>query len=579
MATSIASSKQEGVLLGHLVGHIGDKLETIAVHRHKEILLGRSPKSHVVLPYLAVSNDHFRLYSTFYESADGTCHDFVYAEDLSTNGMYWQSIDGVKCLIGKGQAVLLSDDDRLILREGPTFEFKCPKPTIPMGRADLVQEKEIPSFSNLYRVKNRILGSGMYGKVLLVEDRFRQKQKVCKVVRLKWSHPPYEDFPVDKLWREIDLLRDISHPNIIQLDRVFYTGDNLYLIEPLICGGDLTSYLNQRDGSLPEMEAALIVYQILKAFEYLHGRDILHRDLKPDNVLLSVPRPGARVILTDFGTSIQIERCGRGRKRLMTECGTIGFYAPEVYGLNPVVKQKGYTAAADMWSLGVLTTSLFTGRSVFDNTYRNRQHKNSHEAMQEASIECDLEEIDEGDNWLYVDKLAKKFIKRLLVLEEKRRMTVDKALQHAWLTHGDRGKVMEEQHQQAIESWKPSWPKADFKEDLCRFMRVQAAETDVRTPYSCLPCILTMEKAKLMPPPHNVRASKRPRPEETFSNGNQQSPHFLVKVAVEDSNKENHALDEDEFSLYNETAREKRGFRTAKAFGDDILRKKVNQQR
>lgn len=99
-----------------------------------------------------------------------------------------------------------------------------------------------------------------------------------------------------------------------------------YIIEELLAGGDLSSYIAQEGSCLEEEDACNKVYQIVKALEYLHDKAIVHRDLKPENVLLSVPSVSARVVLTDFGGASGNLRADVGR--LESLCGTAGYVAP-----------------------------------------------------------------------------------------------------------------------------------------------------------------------------------------------------------------------------------------------------------
>lgn len=99
-----------------------------------------------------------------------------------------------------------------------------------------------------------------------------------------------------------------------------------YIIEDLLTGGDLSSYIAQEENCLEEEDACNKVYQILKALEYLHDKAIVHRDLKPENVLLSVPSVSAKVVLTDFGAATGNLRTEV--RRLESLCGTAGYVAP-----------------------------------------------------------------------------------------------------------------------------------------------------------------------------------------------------------------------------------------------------------
>lgn len=100
----------------------------------------------------------------------------------------------------------------------------------------------------------------------------------------------------------------------------------------MITGGDLFSYIEFKGGRLNEPEAATIVRQILKAIEYLHSQGFVHRDLKPDNILVTSLEEGARIIITDFGSARSIPKANSNKKisrsRMFTLVGTTEFVAP-----------------------------------------------------------------------------------------------------------------------------------------------------------------------------------------------------------------------------------------------------------
>ena len=103
-----------------------------------------------------------------------------------------------------------------------------------------------------------------------------------------------------------------------------------YIIEDLVTGGDLLSYISRkRDNGITANEACVVVFQMLQALEYLHGLKIVHRDVKPENVLTSATAANARVILTGFGHSTNCSGKRKGlSRRMKTVCGTLDFVAP-----------------------------------------------------------------------------------------------------------------------------------------------------------------------------------------------------------------------------------------------------------
>ncbi len=98
-------------------------------------------------------------------------------------------------------------------------------------------------------------------------------------------------------------------------------------MQEIVTAGDLFSYIESKNGKLREVEAAVIIRQILVALSFLHSKNIVHRDIKPDNVLMTSLAAGCRVVLTDFGAARRVES---KMQRMSSISGTHGFAAPYV---------------------------------------------------------------------------------------------------------------------------------------------------------------------------------------------------------------------------------------------------------
>lgn len=118
---------------------------------------------------------------------------------------------------------------------------------------------------------------------------------------------------MDQFYTEIKTLRSLQHPNIIQLYDVFITEDKIYIIMELMSGGELFDYVVQK-GTLTEEEASRIVRKVTSALVYMHSKNVIHRDMKPENLLLAhKPRSShdIEVKIIDFGLSKVRRQCVR----------------------------------------------------------------------------------------------------------------------------------------------------------------------------------------------------------------------------------------------------------------------------
>ncbi|XP_062439755.1 death-associated protein kinase 2 isoform X4 [Rhea pennata] len=220
------------------------------------------------------------------------------------------------------------------------------------------------------------------------------------------------------------LCASMKNPNMAsfkqqKVEDVYEIGEELGRVS----GGELFDFLAQKE-SLSEEEATRFIKQILDGVNYLHSNKIAHFDLKPENIMLldkNIPIPHIKLI--DFGLAHKIED-GVEFKNIF---GTPEFVAPEIVNYEPL------GLAADMWSIGVITYILLSGASPFLG-----------ETKQEtlANITAVNYEFDE-EFFSNTSDLAKDFIRKLLVKDTRKRLTIQEALSHPWITLKEETKVQE----------------------------------------------------------------------------------------------------------------------------------------
>lgn len=224
------------------------------------------------------------------------------------------------------------------------------------------------SWDNVQWMQGALIGQGSFGSVFLALHAVTGELMAVKQVEMPSNTNSVMDRKKENmlaaLKREIDLLRDLHHPNIVQYYGSNSTDQHFNIFLEYVPGGSVAAML-QSYGQLHEPLIQNFVRQILAGLSYLHGKDIIHRDIKGANVL--VDNKGG-IKISDFGISKRVEASALlqpqkngGHMHRPSLQGSVFWMAPEV------VKQTSYTRKADIWSLGCLIVEMFTGNHPFPN--------------------------------------------------------------------------------------------------------------------------------------------------------------------------------------------------------------------
>jgi len=261
----------------------------------------------------------------------------------------------------------------------------------------------------------RFLGAGGFGMVLLGHKISNNKPHAIKVIdkRILISQGQ-----THSIYREKEVLALVEHPFILSLQYAFQTEDHLCLVLDYIQGGNMYSDLMR--GPYTQERAVFYAAQVVLATAHLHELNILYRDLKPDNVLLTLDGyikladMGATRGIADDGTiesgdagTETASKTARGidpaKARRMTITGTHGYRAPEVY-------ERSYGAAADWWNVGLLILEMLTG----DNPLRGDNRKESELLTKNKDIEAVLP--------AYMLPSSRDIVRQLLVRDPNKRL-------------------------------------------------------------------------------------------------------------------------------------------------------------
>mmetsp|Transcript_1071 Transcript_1071/g.2137 ORF Transcript_1071/g.2137 Transcript_1071/m.2137 type:complete len:409 (-) Transcript_1071:156-1382(-) len=268
-----------------------------------------------------------------------------------------------------------------------------------------------------YHIDPHVLGTGHHGTVRECIDRATGEHYAVKsICKRDPSVMP------GGLAREIMLLQEMKHCNIVQLVDVYEDADYVHLVTDLCTGGELFDKIcekssNRDNGAacFAEDEAARIMYQILTAVSYMHKRGIVHRDIKPENILFETTDEDSPIKIIDFGLSRK--HYGGQEPPMTSVVGTPYYIAPEVL-------RKKYDKSCDLWSVGVIAYILLCGYPPFNGANNDQTHRSVLRGRYYFPAE----------DWKDVSIEAMDFIYRMLQMDPRKRMTVEQALNHPWIT-------------------------------------------------------------------------------------------------------------------------------------------------
>uniref|UniRef100_T1JHC6 MAP/microtubule affinity-regulating kinase 3 n=1 Tax=Strigamia maritima TaxID=126957 RepID=T1JHC6_STRMM len=251
----------------------------------------------------------------------------------------------------------------------------------------------------------KTIGKGNFAKVKLAKHLPTGKEVAIKIIDKTQLNPG----SLQKLFREVRIMKILDHPNIVKLFQVIETEKTLYLVMEYASGGEVFDYLVAH-GRMKEKEARAKFRQIVSAVQYCHQKRIIHRDLKAENLLLDSEM---NIKIADFGFSNEFTP---GNK-LDTFCGSPPYAAPELF------QGKKYDGPeVDVWSLGVILYTLVSGSLPFDGQnlkeLRERVLRGKYRIPFYMSTDC--------------ENLLKKF----LVLNPAKRASLETIMKDKWMNIG-----------------------------------------------------------------------------------------------------------------------------------------------
>ena len=258
-----------------------------------------------------------------------------------------------------------------------------------------------------YVVDRKRIGRGSFSKIY--KGIHKDTRQIVAVKKIELDNIKKLNSNIE---REINVMKKLSHPNIVKLyDVVYdYNNNNIYLIIEYCSKGDFNKFLNKRP--LKEKYARKYMRQLADGLKYLLENNIMHRDLKPHNILLTEDN---KLKLSDFGFARYFEK----NTLVETLCGSPMYMAPEI------MKHREYTNKSDLWSVGIIIYETLTGRPPFNSKTFYNLLKN----IEQKKIVIQPNIILSND--------CKDLIYSLLVKDPRKRISWNNFFNHKWFIDND----------------------------------------------------------------------------------------------------------------------------------------------
>lgn len=274
------------------------------------------------------------------------------------------------------------------------------------------------NFNNFYTLTSKELGRGKFAVVRQCISKYNGQGYAAKFLKKRRRG---QDCRAEILHEIAVLELAKSCPRVINLHEVYENTSEIILVLEYAEGGEIFNLcLPELAEMVSENDIIRLIKQILEGVDYLHQNNIVHLDLKPQNILLSSIYPLGDIKIVDFGMSRKIGNTCELREIM----GTPEYLAPEILNYDPI------TTATDMWNIGIIAYMLVTHTSPFVG-----------EDNQETYLNISQVNVDYSEGFSSVSQLATDFIQSLLVKNPEKRPTAEICLSHLWLQQLDFGNL------------------------------------------------------------------------------------------------------------------------------------------